>query len=146
MKTKTQFEQLIERPEFRKLYAIEGLVTEAGEFIARLMREQKVTKAELARRLGRSRAYITQMLSGSTNLTVRTLAEVAYALGAEVRLGAVPLQAAQREQAPARLQKPVWKVIEISRPSSPADYEISPSPSIAKLGRGINIPYNHYVA
>ena len=52
MKTKTQFEQLMESPEFRKLYAIEGLVAEAGEFIARLMEERKVTKAELARRLG----------------------------------------------------------------------------------------------
>ena len=96
MKTKTQFEQLMESPEFRKLYAIEGLVAEAGEFIARLMEERKVTKAELARRLGKSRAYITQMLSGSTNLTIRTLAEVAYALGAEVKLQAVPLQAARQ--------------------------------------------------
>lgn len=101
------FERLMESPEFRGLYAIEGLVAEAGEFIARLMEEQKVTKAELARRLGKSRAYITQMLSGSTNLTVRTLAEVAFALGAEVKLEALPLRAAQREETPAGLQERV---------------------------------------
>ncbi len=106
MRAKTQFEQLMEQPEFRKLYAIEGLVTEAGEFIARLMEDQKVTKAELARRLGRSRAYITQMLSGSTNLTVRTLAEVAYALGVEVKLEALPLRTTRRKQGLVGLRKP----------------------------------------
>jgi transcriptional regulator with XRE-family HTH domain len=92
---KTQFEQLMESSEFRRLYAIEGLVTEAGEFVARLMQEQGVTRAELARRLGKSRAYIMQMLNGSANLTVRTLAEVAYALGAEVRLEAAPVEAVE---------------------------------------------------
>jgi len=70
---------------------------------------------------------------------------VVYALGAEVRLEAVPLKVAQHEQAPAGLQKPIWKVIEIRRPPSLADYEIPSSPLIAKLGGGINIPY-HYVA
>ncbi len=98
MKTKTHFEELMEQPEFRKLYAIEGLVTQAGEFIAGLMEQQKVSRAELARRLGKSRAYVTQMLSGARNLTVRTLAEAAYALGVEVKLEAVPLEAERRRQ------------------------------------------------
>jgi transcriptional regulator with XRE-family HTH domain len=118
MKTKTQYEQLMESPEFRKLYAIEGLVTEAGEFIARLMREQRVTKAELARRLGKSRAYITQMLSGSRNLTVRTLAEAACALGVEVKLAAVPFEAARHGEARAAAVEPVWKVVEFRKPPS----------------------------
>jgi len=97
MKAKTHFEQLMENPEFRRLYAIEGLVTEAGEFIARLMEQQGVSKAELARRLGRSRAYVTRLLSGSANMTVRTLAEVAYALGAEVKLQAASVETAERD-------------------------------------------------
>ena len=145
MKTKTQYEQLMESPDFRRLYAIEGLVTEAGEFIARLMQEQKVTKAELARRLGKSRAYITQMLTGSTNLTVRTLAEVAYALGAEVKLEAVPVEAVQREQARAESVQPTWKVIEIRKPTSRIQREVPPSEPGFKPGDHINIPY-HYVA
>lgn len=83
---KTQFDNLMEDPEFRRYYAIEGLVTDASETIARLMAEQKITKAELARRLKKSRSWVTQMLSGTENLTVRTLAEAVYALGAEIRL------------------------------------------------------------
>jgi len=108
MQTKTQFEQLMADPEFRRLYAIEGLITEAGEFIARLMQEQGVSKAELARRLGRSRAYVTRLLSGSANMTIRTLAEVAYALGAEVKLRAEPIETAERDAVGSGMQDRVW--------------------------------------
>lgn len=87
---KTQHQVLMEDPEFRRLLSIEALVAEASEVIARLMSEQKVNKADLARRLNKSRAWVTQLLSGKTNMTIRTLAEVAYALNAEVKLQALP--------------------------------------------------------
>ena len=85
---KTQHEILMEAPEFRRLLAIESLVAEASETIARLMAEQNVSKADLARKLNKSRAWVTQLLSGRANMTVRTLAEVVYALDAKVRLDA----------------------------------------------------------
>jgi len=87
---KTQHEILMEDPEFRRLLTIEALVTEASEIIARLMAEQDVSKADLARKLNKSRAWVTQLLSGKANMTVRTLAEVVYALDAEVKLNAQP--------------------------------------------------------
>ena len=87
---KTQHEVLMEDPEFRRLLAIEALVAESSEVIARLMAEQNVSKADLARRLNKSRAWVTQLLSGKANMTVRTLAEVVYALDAEVKLHAQP--------------------------------------------------------
>jgi len=85
---KTQHARLMENPEYRRLFAMEGLVTDAAELVARLMAEAGVSKAELARRLGTSRAHVTQLLGGETNMTVRTLAELAFALGAEVKLDA----------------------------------------------------------
>jgi transcriptional regulator with XRE-family HTH domain len=87
---KTQHEALMEDPEFRRLLSIEALVAEASEVIARLMAEQNMSKADLARRLNKSRAWVTQLLSGKANMTVRTLAEVVYALDAEVKLQAQP--------------------------------------------------------
>ncbi len=99
---KTQHEILMEDPQFRRLLSIESLVTQASETIARLMAEQSVTKAGLARRLNKSRAWVTQLLSGKANMTVRTLAEVAYALGAEIKLDA---------------QSPGWKAS--GKPSAP---------------------------
>jgi transcriptional regulator with XRE-family HTH domain len=78
----------MEDPEFQRLLSIEALVAEASEVIAGLMAQQNLSKADLARRLNKSRAWVTQLLSGKANVTVRTLAEVAYTLGAEVKLQA----------------------------------------------------------
>lgn len=85
---KMQHEALMEDREFRRLLSREALVAEASEVIARLMAEQDVSKADLARRLKKSRAWVTQLLSGKANMTVRTLAEVAFTLDAEVKLQA----------------------------------------------------------
>ena len=53
-----------------------------------------MNQAGLARRLGKSRAAVTQMLEEKTNLTIRTLAEVMFALDGElsfaVRLARTP--------------------------------------------------------
>ena len=87
---KTQHEVLMEDPEFRRLLSIEALVAEASEAIAKLMAEQNVSKADLARRLNKSRAWVTQLLSGKANMTVRTLAEVMYSLDSKVKLHAQP--------------------------------------------------------
>jgi transcriptional regulator with XRE-family HTH domain len=85
---KTLHAGLMEAPEFRRLLSVEALAAEAAEVIAGLMKQQTLSKADLARRLNKSRAWVTQLLSGKANMTVRTLAEVAYALGAEVKLQA----------------------------------------------------------
>jgi transcriptional regulator with XRE-family HTH domain len=45
------------------------------------MEDQGVSKAELAQRLGKSKARISQLLGGSSNMTIGTLAEIAFALG-----------------------------------------------------------------
>jgi transcriptional regulator with XRE-family HTH domain len=94
---KTQHAILTEDPEFRRLVAVEALVAEASEVIAGLMAKQNLSKADLARRLNKSRAWVTQLLSGKANMTVRTLAEVAHTLGAEVTL-----QAQARSWTPGR--------------------------------------------
>ncbi|MGD0013176.1 MAG: hypothetical protein ABSD56_01940 [Bryobacteraceae bacterium] len=85
----------MEDPEYRRLYAKEGLVADAAELVAGLLKKQKTNKAQLARQLGKSRAWVTQLLSGKANMTIRTFAEVVYALGAEVKLSAQPQMAHQ---------------------------------------------------
>ncbi len=90
MTRKNDYQDLMKDASFRKLLAIESLATEAAELIARLMAEKKVNKAALAKRLNRSRAWVTQLLSGKTNMTVRTLAELAYVLESEVKFDSKP--------------------------------------------------------
>jgi len=45
------------------------------------MEDLGVTKAELAKRLGKSKPRITQLLSGGSNMTIGTLSDIAFELG-----------------------------------------------------------------
>jgi transcriptional regulator with XRE-family HTH domain len=47
------------------------------------MDEAGVTRSELAARLGKTKGYITQLLDGSANMTIRTIADVFLVLGHE---------------------------------------------------------------
>ena len=77
-----------EDPSFRQLYEEERLILEAAEEIAAAMAEHGLTRANLAERIGSSRANVTRLLSGSRNMTLRSLAKLAHACGhrAEVQL------------------------------------------------------------
>jgi len=52
----------------------------------RLMKAQGVSRAELARRMGVSRAYVTKLLNGNANITLETLAKFSLALNANLHL------------------------------------------------------------
>ena len=64
----------------------EELILEATERLASVMAEKEISKAELARRIGKSKSYVTQCLNGSSNLTLRTLADLFGALGYYVHI------------------------------------------------------------
>lgn len=70
-----------ESPEARKRYEEERLILWTTETIWQAMDDRGLTRAELAERLGTSRSNITQLLSGSRNMTLRSLAALAHACG-----------------------------------------------------------------
>lgn len=76
----------LEDPEARRIFEQERLAVVAANVVAEAMEEEHVSKAELAQRLGCSRAHVTQALSGARNITLRTLADMAWALGRQVGL------------------------------------------------------------
>ena len=78
-------------PEAKREYEAERLAAWAADLIAKEMAEQDLSKSELAKRLGRSRAFVTQVLSGQRNLTLRTFADLAWACGHRVVVTAEPL-------------------------------------------------------
>ena len=58
-----------------------GIVVEILDNFSKKMKEKNITRAELARRLGKSKAYVTRLLQGDyDNLTIKTLVELALAL------------------------------------------------------------------
>ena len=83
-RVKDKFEEFIANDERRRLYERESLAFDATELISLLMEEKQVSKAELARRVRKSRAHITQLLNGSRNMTMHTLADLAFALGSRI--------------------------------------------------------------
>ncbi|MDE2873837.1 MAG: helix-turn-helix transcriptional regulator [Gemmatimonadota bacterium] len=68
-------------PEFRQFYEEERLILWTTEEIAGAMVDQGISRADIAERIGTSRANVTQLLSGSRNMTLRSLARLAYACG-----------------------------------------------------------------
>lgn len=65
------------------------------EGLLRLMGDS-VTQAELARRVGVSRGYISRVLRGHENLTLETMTRLALAVGGSVRLHVAPQDQATR--------------------------------------------------
>ena len=49
------------------------------------MQENKISRVELAKRLGSSPAYITKVLRGDINFTVETMVRLAKAVGGPFR-------------------------------------------------------------
>ncbi len=73
-------------PEFRRLLAQEELILEVTEVLCGLLEEEAISKKELAERLGKSKGFVSQLLNGGRNLTLRTLADILHALGYKLAL------------------------------------------------------------
>lgn len=72
-----------ESVDHQRLLAEEEFILGVTENIWEEMQRQGVSKAQLAERLGKSRAYVTQLLNGSRNMTLRSLADICFALGVD---------------------------------------------------------------
>ena len=82
-----------ETPEARRRYEEERLILWTTEAIWKAMDEQGLTRAEMAAKLGTSRANITQLLSGTRNMTLRSLASLAFACDMRAEVGLEELTA-----------------------------------------------------
>ena len=69
----------------------EAALAMAQSVIQNAIDESGVTRAEMARRMDRDRSFVSRMLSGSHNLTVKTMARSLAACGFEVRFERVPI-------------------------------------------------------
>jgi hypothetical protein len=92
---RSTFEQFVGTPGNQRIYEQERLLVEATELISSVMDSTQTKRGELAQRLGRSKAYVTQILRGNRNLTLKTFADVCWALNYRVVLQAQPLSATE---------------------------------------------------
>ncbi len=64
-------------------YIATRLKFEVGSDVLAILRAKGKSPAWLAKRLGKSRQYVTKMLKGNTNFTLESLAALSIALGAK---------------------------------------------------------------
>src|SRR5262245_35975533 len=79
-------EQLKDK-EFRKYYEIERVKVALAQKIAEMRQDNHLNQKELAKRLGVSQQFISQIETGEgKNLTIDTLVRIAESLGHKVRI------------------------------------------------------------
>ena len=93
---KTLMDKYLEDPEFARLMAQGDLIMEVTETLCELLEKEKVSRKELADRLGKSKGFISQLLNGGRNLTLRTVADILHVLGYRAYL--IPLKEGEQRQ------------------------------------------------
>ena len=61
-------------------YIAEHAILDFTEKLDSKMKEMKVSRAELARRLGVSKAFVTKVFNGNPNMTIKTMVTILHAL------------------------------------------------------------------
>ena len=89
--SRTWIDRLTETTENKRFFQQEKTILEVTELICELMDEQGISRTELAKKLGYTKGYISQLLDGTANMTLRTLSDVLFALGNELKARAVSL-------------------------------------------------------
>jgi transcriptional regulator with XRE-family HTH domain len=83
----------------RRVFEQELLYGEARATVGGVLRSRRLTQRELAARLGVTEGRVSQILSGRENITLRTLADLGWALG--LRFELVPSALPNRSGTPA---------------------------------------------
>ena len=73
--------RLAESEDFRRFYARDSAMLSVTATLIEEMEAQGISRAELAQRIGRTKAFVSQVLTGQRNMTLVTIADIAAALG-----------------------------------------------------------------
>lgn len=116
LKVSEWYEQYIARFRDTPEFQTERVLVDIGEQIVSQMESQEITRAELARRLGVSRPFVTRLLTGNPNLTVKTLVRVASAVGLVVDVSLEPRYLANVRRYAALIQPTAGALPDIEEP------------------------------
>lgn len=61
----------------------ERSILEVTELLCDIMKKHGVARLDLAKRIGKSKGFISQLLDGTANMTIRTMSDMFVALGYE---------------------------------------------------------------
>lgn len=67
-------------------FAREELIYNVTRDLLVFMEKAEISKVQVAEKLQKSKAYISQVLNGSRNMTLGTLSDVCFAIGAQIKI------------------------------------------------------------
>lgn len=76
--------------KFSKLVQQEDFILEVTEALVEALRQSGMNQSDLAKRLGCTRGFVSQLINGGRNLTLRTVADVAHAIGVQPKFSVCP--------------------------------------------------------
>lgn len=109
-----RYRRFIESVESSLEYKVEVAALSFVDEVTRSMAKRRVNKAELARRLGTSRAYTSKLLRGDANFTLATMVKIADVLSEELHLHVADAGASVRwydvltGEAGSTMPEPIW--------------------------------------
>lgn len=127
MSTKS-FRELFDEARQSETYWEERAVLDFTEDIYGRMQALGLTKSQLAERLGTSPAYVTKILGGGANFTLKTMVRLARALDASLDMHLTPAaterpatkragpMGARWEVTPEKVNAAVQRIVEVSHP------------------------------
>jgi ribosome-binding protein aMBF1 (putative translation factor) len=76
--------------ELAQLVRQEELILGVTELVLEKLEERGLSKSQLASMLGTNKSYITQLLRGSRNMTLRTVSDIFFSLDCKLVIKAIP--------------------------------------------------------
>ena len=77
---KTMIEKYTEDPQNMRLFQQRMLILECTELVCEMMEEKGITRKEIADKLGKTTGYITRILNGPDNMTLKTISDIMWAM------------------------------------------------------------------
>ena len=77
---------------YREEYAQTAALLDAANLISEAMEEKGINRTELAKMLGVSRGYVTRLLSGHENMSIKNVVRVLHVLGKRYTQRAVDIK------------------------------------------------------
>lgn len=86
MTSESVYEKYMKDKEFERLIAQEEIIMDVTEAFCKILEDKKMKRNSLAEMMGKTKGYVSQILNGGRNITLRTLSDIAYCLGYQVNI------------------------------------------------------------
>jgi hypothetical protein len=114
---KTFVEKFVEDIDNLRVFQQERAIVEVTDLLESALEQSGISRSEFARMLGKSKGWVTQLLDGEGNKTVRTIADAFAVLGLEYRSFYQPIAISNKRRRATEVPQTIASVSCGSAPS-----------------------------